>query len=128
MKEARKTDLIIITAIIVLALLFLLLNKYLFAEKGEYAEIYHDSTLVYRIQLSTAKEGSFSIPDKPEVVFQVYADKSIAFIESDCPDKVCIRSGRLRFAGQFAACIPNKILLKIVSAEENHEGPDLIIE
>ena len=127
MKYGRKADLIIIAAVIVLALVLLLLNKYFFAEKGVYAEIYHDSALAYRIELSTAKAGSFSIPSEPDVVFQLYADGSIAFIESDCPDKVCIRSGKLKYAGQFAACLPNKILLKIVS-EDKDQGPDLIIE
>ncbi len=128
MKYARKADLIIIAAVAVLALVFWFLNRYFFAEKGVYAEIYHDSEQVYRIELSTAKAGSFSILGEPNVVFQLYADGSIAFIQSDCPDKVCIRSGRLKYAGQFAACLPNKILLKIVSEDKDREGPDLIIE
>ena len=128
MKYLRKADLIIIAAVIVLALVFLLLNKSLFTKSGVYAEIYHDSALVKRIELSNAEVGSFSIPGKPDVVFQLYADGSIAFIESDCPDKVCIRSGRLKYAGQFAACLPNKMMLKIVSDDKDREGLDLIIE
>ncbi len=128
MKYARKADLIIIGAVAVSALVFLLLNKYFFEKKGIHAEIYHESVLVYRIGLSTAKIGSFSISGEPDVVFQLYADGSIAFIESDCPDKICIRSGRLRYVGQFAACLPNRIMLKIVSDDKDHEGPDLIIE
>lgn len=128
MRAARKTDLILTAAVCVLALVFFLLNTSLFAEKGAYAEIYHDSVLVDRIALSTAKAGVFSIPGASDVVFQLYADGSIAFIESDCPDKVCIRSGRLKNTGQFAACLPNRILLKIVSDEKEREGPDLIIQ
>lgn len=128
MKYARKMDLIIIAVVAISALVFWFLNKYFFAEKGVYAEIYHDSALVYRIALSTAEEGSFSIPGEPHVVFQRYADGSIAFIKSDCPDKVCIRSGRLKYAGQFAACLPNGIMLKIVSEDKGDEGPDIIIQ
>jgi hypothetical protein len=128
MKYLRKGDLIIIGAVAVMALVFLLLNRYFFAKEGVYAEIYHDSALVQRIDLSTAAEGSFSIPAEPDVVFQIYPDGSIAFKESDCPDKICIRSGRLKNAGQFAACLPNKMMLKIVSDGKDREGPDLIIE
>lgn len=128
MKYMRKADLIIIAAVILVALLFLVLNKFFFTEKGVYAEIYHDSVLVERIELSKAEAGSFSISGKPDVVFQLYADGSIAFIQSDCPDKVCIRSGKLKYAGQFAACVPNRMMLKIVSDDEDHEGPDLIIK
>jgi hypothetical protein len=123
----RKGDLLIIGAVAVIALVLLLLNSFIFTKEGVYAEIYHDSALVYRINLSTAEEGSFSIPEEPDVVFQLYADGSIAFRESDCPDKICIRSGRLKNAGQFAACLPNGILLKIVSNDKDREDPDLII-
>ncbi len=128
MKYLRKADLILILAVAFLALMLLFMSRYFITEKGTYAEIYHNSKLVKRIQLATAKEDSFSILGEPDVVFQIYADRSIAFIESDCPDKVCIRSGRLKYAGHFAACLPNKILLKIVSEDKDGEGPDLIIE
>ncbi len=128
MKSMKKADIVLIVVLLLSAPLFLLLNRHFSAEKGVYAEIYHNSVLVYRIKLSTAKEGSFSIPGVPKVVFHQYADGSIAFIKSDCPDKICIRSGRLKNAGQFTACLPNKVMLKIVSEEKDREAPDLIIE
>ncbi len=128
MKSMRKADIVLIVVLLLSAPVFLFINRHFSAEKGVYAEIYHDSVLVYRIKLSTAKEGSFSIPGVPKVVFHQYADGSIAFIKSDCPDKICIRSGRLKNAGQFAACLPNKVMLKIVSEEKDRQAPDLIIE
>lgn len=128
MKYLRKADIVLIVALVVLAPVFWFLNRYFSAEKGVYAEIYKDSKLVYRIKLSTAAVGSFSVPGEPNVVFHIYPDKSIAFIESDCPNKVCIRSGRIKNTGQFVACLPNKILLKIVSEERDRMVPDLIIQ
>lgn len=128
MKYMRKADLVLIAALVVAAFVFWFLNRSFSAKKGVYAEVYHDSVLVYRIELSSAKERSFSIPGEPKVVFRQYADGSIAFIKSDCPDKICIRSGGLKYAGQFAACLPNKIVLKIVSEGEDREAPDLIIQ
>jgi hypothetical protein len=128
MKSMRKADIALIVVLLLAAPVFLFINRHFSAQKGVYAEIYHDSTLVYRIKLSTAKEGSFSIPGVPKVVFHQYADGSIAFIQSDCPDKICIRSGRLKNAGQFAACLPNKVMLKIVSEEKDRKTPDMIIE
>jgi hypothetical protein len=128
MKYLINADFVLIAALVVSALVFWFLNSYFGAKKGVYAEVYHNSKLVYRIKLSTAAEGSFSIPGEPNVVLHVYADRSIAFIKSDCSNKVCVHSGRLKNAGQFAACLPNKILLKIVSEEKDREVPDLIIE
>lgn len=32
-------------------------------------------------------------------------------LESNCPHKICIRSGQIRKAGQAIACVPNRLML-----------------
>ncbi len=130
MKFLGKTDGIIIAAIFALALIFWLMDGFFLTGRQEkvYAEIYYDNQLVFRTELSSAEEQKFSVPGKPNVVFEIFADKSIAFVQSDCPDKVCIHMGRLNKPNQFAACLPNKMMLKTVSTTENDDGPDLIIK
>lgn len=49
----------------------------------------------------------------PYVVFGV-EDGFIAFVESDCPDQVCIHMGRLSRVGQSAACLPNRVSVVII--------------
>jgi hypothetical protein len=128
MKFVKKTDLLVLALIAAAALTFWLAYRFIFAEKGTYAEIYYQSQLVERIPLDTAKEGTFSIPQCPQVVFMLYSDGSIAFYASDCPDKLCIHSGKLRLSGQFAACLPNRILVKIVSDKlTDPNQPDILI-
>lgn len=128
MKFVRKTDIIIIIAVAViaagLAIWAVLGNER--AEKGSYAEIYYRSGLAERIDLASETEKTFSIKELPEVVFQIYSDGSIAFISSDCPDKVCINTGKISRSGQFAACLPNEIYVKIVSDNDTSD-PDIII-
>lgn len=127
MKLAKKSDIKIIAVIALiaagLAVWFLIKNAG--AEKGKYAEIYYKSRLVERIDLAAAAEGEFSVDEVPDVVFRIYEDGSIAFIRSDCPDKICINSGKLSKNGHFAACLPNEVYVKIVS--EDKPGADLII-
>lgn len=128
MKFAKKTDILIIALIAAAGLLFYLAYRFIFAEKGAYAEIYYRSELIERIDLKHIRERTFSIPQCPQVVFRLYDDGSIAFIRSDCPDKLCINSGKLRLSGQFAACLPNRILVKIVSnGKDDPNEPDIII-
>ena len=61
------------------------------------------------------------------VTFERAADGSIAFVESDCPDQVCVHTGYLRRVGEFAACLPNDLVLIIRPAEvigpDNDDGP-----
>lgn len=128
MKFARKTDIIIIAILIAAGLLFWFLYSNVFGKSGTYAEIYYKSELVKTVDLSAGKDGTFALEQAPNVIFQLYSDGSIAFAESDCPDKICIKSGRLHLTGQYAACLPNHIYMKIISTDQkNSDAPDMII-
>lgn len=128
MKFARKSDFFIIAAIVAVSALVWFLYTGLSAQPGKYAEIYYQSELVKTVDLSSGETGQFSIAQAPSVVFELYADGSIAFVSSDCPDKICIKSGKLSQAGEYAACIPNQLYIKIVSEGKDHsEEPDIIV-
>lgn len=128
MKFAGKTDFIIIIALAAAALALWLAWNSRAAGPGLYAQIYYDSRLVKTVDLSAGREESFSIAGLPEVVFHQYADGSVAFIASDCPDKLCVLTGKLRRAGQIAACLPRKVYIKIVgTGEAGENAPDLIL-
>lgn len=83
-------------------------------------DIYLDGQLVRTVSLDQPQE--FSLPEKPEVLFQI-KDNKIAFIRSDCPDKVCVHTGFLRHSGQSAACLPNRLLIRL----RGGDGPDAVV-
>lgn len=128
MKFARKSDFLLIAAVAVVSLLIWLAYSSFLTHPGRFAEIYYHSELVKRVDLTTGETGRFSIEQEPDVVFELYGDGSIAFIVSDCPDKTCVKSGRLSRAGEYAACLPNQIYIKIVSEEKGRsDDPDIIV-
>lgn len=127
MKFAGKRDFILIAALVAVGLLLFALANGTLGKTGTYAEIYYRSELAKTVDLSAGTEESFSIAQLPNVVFHLYGDGSIAFVESDCPDKVCIHAGRLHLDGQMAACLPNEVYVKIVSAKPDADAPDLVI-
>lgn len=127
MKFARKRDILIILAGAAAALLLWAVLRGGFAKPGAYAAIYYRSELVETVTLEAGAEESFSIEGLPQVVFHRYADGSIAFHESDCPDKVCIYAGKLRLVGQMAACLPNEVYIKIEGTAADPDAPDLVI-
>jgi hypothetical protein len=85
------------------------------------AQITVDGVMVREVNLS--KDEEFALEQNPRVHFQVRRG-AIAFIESDCPDKVCIHSGFLDTPGQTAACLPNKVLLYIYGEDKPSEPYD----
>jgi len=119
----RKTDFIAVAAIL-LAAGVLLLFRLRDSSPPAAAEIYLNGELIKTVPLHTGEERSFSLPEREKVVFHLYPDGAIAFESSDCPDKVCVHTGRLRRAGQTAACLPNGLLLKIAGGAD---GPDAVL-
>ncbi len=122
MKFAKKREVLFIVLAFVLIVLFIVVRNLSNDGKQErrYAEIYEHDVLVHRLSLDDGEDHILDFYG--EVRIHKYADGSIAFEESDCPDKVCIHAGKLRREGEMAACVPNGLLIKIVSEHANAES------
>ncbi|MCH8157293.1 MAG: NusG domain II-containing protein [Nitrospinae bacterium] len=46
-------------------------------------------------------------------------------VRSPCKNKVCIKSGYIRYADRLAACIPNRVVIRIVG--ETQRGVDAVV-
>ncbi|MFO7611599.1 MAG: NusG domain II-containing protein [Clostridia bacterium] len=126
MKFFKKSDILVIFAIIAASLLVWGAYRLLTRKDAPVAEIYYYSELVKTVELDTGEDLVFSIEEEPDVIFHLYPDGSIRFEKSDCPDQICVNTGRISSPGQFSACLPNGVTLKIV-ARDDSEGPDLVI-
>lgn len=128
MKFFKRTDLIVIIGILAVSAVSWGVYSHFFAVDRVKAEIYYYSELVETVELHNGEAKTFSVPQDENVVFELYEDGTIAFIESDCPDKVCIHAGKLKTAGQFAACLPNGLVMKIVpDRERGDDDADIVI-
>lgn len=130
-KFSKKKDLIIIVSILLIAVLLYFTYKIYLQEinkNGSKAEIYYESELIMSVDLNEKIDKTFSLLQNENVVFHLYEDGSISFEKSDCPDKVCINSGRLKHVGSSTACLPNKIILKIISVNPNESDADMIVK
>ena len=128
MQFFKKSDVVIIVILLTLSIVGFGTYKFLYGDAPAKAEIYYYSELVKTIDLSKANAGTFSIPQNEDVVFQITEDGRIAFIESNCPDKICINTGLIQTVGQYAACLPNGIMVKIASSGEHEDvEADIII-
>lgn len=123
----KKYDMIIIGIILIISLVSWIIYQNFMANKTPMAEIYYQSKLVKTVDLNQGVEQYFSIDENKNVLFHLFSDGSICFEKSDCPNKLCVKTGRISKPGQFAACIPNEILLKIVPASDRDREVDLII-
>lgn len=126
---SNKRDSFIILVILAILLLIVLWSYWLKPsffpdEKMQYAWIYHENTLLEKIALDGAENRwQLELPDGIEhvhFIIETFKDGSIAVLEADCPDHICVKTGRVNMQGQSIACLPNKIIIKI-SAEDASE-------
>ncbi|MDR2180220.1 MAG: NusG domain II-containing protein [Synergistaceae bacterium] len=80
------------------------------AEGERYAEITVEGQVDAVVSLS--EDGVYTPARRPAVQIQV-RDGAVGFVHSDCPDKICVHSGFLSTPGQSAACLPNKVVLRV---------------
>lgn len=79
-----------------------------FGESGTRAEIYSCGELLGTYRLSKDEVIDVSGKNKIRIesgeVFMEYAD---------CPDKICVKTGKIKNKGQQIVCLPNKLAVKV---------------
>ncbi len=119
MKFIKKTDLIIILAIVLVAFSVFLLYNSFYSSENVTAYIYHKDKVLREIDLPTFPPEVFSFDENKNVVFEIHEDKSISFRASDCPDQVCVHTGKLHVHGENAACLPNEFFIRLENSQNS---------
>ena len=126
MKFFKKKDLIVIIILLVVALVGLFIITQFNSTGEKKALVYFDNQQILEVDLTKGVDKSIEIPGHEHVILHQYADGTIAFESSDCPDKVCVNTGKLKYSGSSAACLPNKIVVKIID-KGNEQDFDIIV-
>ncbi len=80
----------------------------------------HDGSALY--PLSEDKTFTVSGPVGESVID--IKDGEARFTHSDCPDEICVQAGGISHAGEWAACLPNQVIISTRGANEKSEVPD----
>jgi hypothetical protein len=59
---------------------------------------------------------------KDDNVLLEITEKGGRFIESDCPNRICITSGWVDSCGEAAVCVPNKYALVMECREQKYDA------
>ncbi len=123
----KRMDFIIIAVLILLAIILYIIF-YIYGKNmtdDVSAEILINGQTIKTVSLN--EDRIFTIDELPDVKFEI-KDKKIRFLESDCPDKICVNTG---FIGadtieKIAVCLPNSASIHIISSDKNTNSPDAI--
>ncbi|MDO4731579.1 MAG: NusG domain II-containing protein [Clostridia bacterium] len=122
MKYIKRLDVILVFFLLSAAVLMLIFNN--IKSNGEdnqtkRAVVTKDSSVIYDINLKDIDKSYYlELDDDYNVLLLVESD-GVSFVHSDCPDKVCINTGKITENGQSAICLPARVSVKIKSDKES---------
>ena len=118
----RRSDIAVVAIILFVALG--IWGWVMFAPQPESKniEIICDGKLTETIALP-ADDDIIALGEDEHVKLEL-KDNQIRFLETDCPDKMCGRTGFISKVGQSAVCLPNRIVVKITGGNGNETGVD----
>jgi len=121
----KKGDLILIVCIVIIAALTLAWNTYSSSSSDTLtAVITQDGKVIKSINLNTVNSPFYVNINNHGIKQVIVAEKrKIRFSESDCRDKICVKTGWLTKAGDKAVCLPSATIITIVG---DHKDIDSI--
>lgn len=118
-----------ITAIFIISLISLVIH-YKAASAGTHAYIYQDGVLIKTINLTNAAQTySFDITGEHGSYNTIEVrNGKIGITAASCSDSLCMKMGFIHNNRIPVTCLPNKLVIKVVSEEKkiNHPEADII--
>ena len=116
----KKSDLLIIGIFLLIALV-IFLPTLSDSEKTLTAVITADGETLTEISLTDSTQEEIKING---TVIKING-KTVFFAESNCPDKICVKTGNLDSQGDSSACVPNRVSVYI-KGEKTEDDIDIM--
>lgn len=116
----RKADMILFAAALLIGIAgFFMLQKN--TEAGTLVRIVSDGELQYELPLDS--DGEYTVFSDHGYNIICIENGQVYMKDADCPNKDCMRYGRISNEGQMIICLPHRLVVSILSDEG---GPDAI--
>ncbi len=109
-KFIGKRDMIVILSVILLSILIFLIFKFT-GERGDKVIVTVDNKVVESFSLSENKEYYIENDYGRNVLI---IENGYAYIkEADCPDEICVKTGKICKRNEIIVCLPHKLVISI---------------
>ena len=103
-----RNDLILIAVLLIFSMTPLVIA---FDSEKKFVRIKIDGEIIRELDL-TAEETFTIEADSGKNILEIKSG-AVSVIAADCPDKICVKRGAIKNAGETIACVPHKILIEI---------------
>lgn len=115
-KIRLKRDIILVLVMLAVAMMALLIINYGVKKKGTYAVVKVDGQELYKLELD--KDTTIDVAGYQGGLnrIEVKAGK-VSMTEADCPDELCVKTGKISRTGETIVCLPHRVVIEIKSAQ-----------
>lgn len=118
-KTLTKADLVLIVFLILCTLFSF--SLWFRDGSGQRIIIIVDGHTIKEMSLDEEKEEIVMQGLKGPFIFEI-KDGRARMKDSACPNKICVKMGWVRHAGQIVCCIPNRVVLKITGEKDGYDA------
>lgn len=115
-KIRLKRDIILVLVMLAVAMMALLIINYGVKKEGTYAVVKVDGQELYKLELD--KDTTIDVAGYQGGVnrIEVKAGK-VSMTEADCPDELCVKTGKISRTGETIVCLPHRVVIEIKSTQ-----------
>lgn len=113
----KKGDKIFLPVVFIISLVLFFGFKFFFNPKGSFCEITVDGEIIGRFSLEEEREIPLDTVKETSVmdnIVKIEGGMAYMFF-ANCPDKTCIRMGKISQVNSQVVCLPHKVIVRIVS-------------
>lgn len=130
MKNMLKIgDYLIVLMILLVSygIFFISNNKLNNSSMEKFVSIQVNGSEIKKVKLDSSSNGLI-LPIETDYGYNVleFTDSSVRSIEASCPDKIDVKQGYISNPGETIVCLPNRLLVEIVSIDTNVNEVDLV--
>ena len=119
--KRRRNDILLVLALLLLAGgLWLALRAGRSA--GGYVVVAVDGTETARLPLD--RDGSYTWTGEAGTNTLTVRDGAASMESADCPDRLCVRQGAVRYEGESIVCLPHRLTATVAGGEDS--GVDIV--
>ena len=108
----KKADMVLVAVILTIAAISLFMGKAI-KDDGNSVVVSVDSTRV--AEYSLKDEGTYELIGYDGGYNTLIIENGVAYLlEADCPDKLCVKQGKISKVGETIVCLPHRIVIEVV--------------
>ena len=118
----KKKDIILIIVILLIAGIMYVAVQYAQWGQGTTVKITVDGKIYGTYPMGKYKTIEIKTSKGTNIV--EIKDDFVEMKEADCPDKYCVKQGKIKHSGENIVCLPHKVVVDIVSEYSNDNSSE----